>query len=82
MIPFCCETGVSPVTAEVLTLCPGSTTVGGPIMAVLSRRCQAHTGVPSLGLPGHRLITRQCLGHQVPANAWAHCQCCLAGTFL
>ena len=82
MIPFCCETGVSPVTAEVLTLCPGSTTVGGPIMAVLSRRCQAHTGVPSLGPPGHRLITRQCLGHQVPANAWAHCQCCLAGTFL
>lgn len=66
---------VFPVTAEVLMLCPGSTRVGDLIVAVLSCKCPVHIGALSLGLPGHNLVTRQCLGHQVPANAWAHCQC-------
>lgn len=30
--------------------------------------------VPCPGPPGHNLGTRQCLGHQVPARTWAHCQ--------
>lgn len=31
-------------------------------------------GSPALGLPSHNLGTRQCLGHQMPASAWAHRQ--------
>lgn len=58
---------------------PGSTRVGGLTVAVLRR-------VSGLrwGLSGHNLLTRQCLGHQVPVNAWAHCQSmlALAGTLL
>lgn len=49
--------------------CPGSAGVGGLTVAALVR-----VSSPRRGLPGHNLVARQCLGHRVPANAWAHCQ--------
>lgn len=60
-------------------LCPGSTRVGGLMVAILMWVSSPPWG-SSPGLPGHNLVTRQCLGHQVPVNAWAHCQAGPAGT--
>lgn len=56
-------------TAGELMLGPGSARVGGLTVAVFRR-----VSGPRWGLPGHNLVTRHCLGHQVPVNARARCQ--------
>lgn len=58
---------VSAVTAEGPTRCVQQHRVGGLTVAVVTW-VSSPRGAPCPGLPGHGLVTRQCLGHQVPGE--------------